>query len=203
MPARTAPPTSRRERQKQDREQRLYAAAMELFAKHGYDEVTVQAITDRADLSKGVFFNYFESKAHVLLRYHGKLMDEFLDHGRSLRGKSARSLFQRMFAGMARILRREGPLAEMLVLRMPVDPGLRAAERSTTPTVLELYQSFVQRGIDADELPARLDRETAIGLLSDIWLASLRSWVNDGRERSLEAQVRRKVDLAFRGLAAR
>ncbi len=203
MSASPSPPTSRRERQKLDREHRLYAAAMALFAKHGYDEVTVQAITNRADLSKGVFFNYFESKAHVLLRYHGELLDEFFELGRSLRGKSARSLFQRMFAGMARIFVREGPLAEMLVLRMPVDPGLRAAERGTTPAALELYRSFLQRGIDAGELPARLDRETAIGILSDIWLASLRKWVNDGREGSLEAQVRRKVDLAFRGLAAR
>jgi len=176
---------------------------MALFAKHGYDEVTVQAITDRADLSKGVFFNYFESKAHVLLRYHGELMDEFLDHGSSLRGKSARSLFQHMFSGMARIFEREGPLAEMLVLRMPVDPGLQAAERGKTPAVMELYQSFVQRGIDTGELPTRLDREIAIGILSDIWLSSLRRWVSDGREFSLEAQVRRKVALAFRGLTAR
>ena len=203
MPARTSLPTSRRERQKQDRQQRLYVAAMALFAKHGYDEITVQAITDRADLSKGAFFNYFESKAHGLLRYHGELMDEFLEHGRSLRGKSARSLFQRMFSGMARIFEREGPLAEMLVLRMPVDPGLQAAERGTTPAVMELYQSFIQRGIDTGELPARLDRETAIGILSDIWLASLRRWVSDGREESLVARVRRKVDLAFRGLVVR
>lgn len=49
----------------------------------------------------------------------------------------------------------------------------------------------------------QLDRETDIGILSDIWLASLRRWVNDGRERSLEVQVRRKVDLDLRGLAAR
>lgn len=104
---------------------------------------------------------------------------------------------------MARIYRREGPLAEILVLRMPVDPGLQAEERGKTPAVLELYQSFVSRGIDAGELPAKLDRETAIGILSDIWLASLRRWVNDGRERSLEVQVRRKVDLDLRGLAAR
>lgn len=89
MPTRTSRPISRRERQKRDRERRLYAAAVKLFAKHGFDEVTVQAIADRADLSKRAFFNYFESKAHVLVRYHGKRVDEFLDHGRSLRGESA------------------------------------------------------------------------------------------------------------------
>lgn len=47
------------------------------------------------------------------------------------------------------------------------------------------------------------DRETAIGISSDIWLVSLRRWICDGREFSLEAQVRCKVALAFRGLVVR
>jgi AcrR family transcriptional regulator len=41
-------------------------AAMDLFARHGFSETTVEEITRVADVGKGTFFNYFPSKEHVL-----------------------------------------------------------------------------------------------------------------------------------------
>lgn len=41
-------------------------AALELFAEHGYDETTVTQITERAGMSRRLFFYYFESKDDIL-----------------------------------------------------------------------------------------------------------------------------------------
>jgi AcrR family transcriptional regulator len=57
---------SRRERKKFETEQRLIKAAMELVSLHGVFDVTVEQITERADVGKGTFFNYFPSKEHLL-----------------------------------------------------------------------------------------------------------------------------------------
>jgi AcrR family transcriptional regulator len=59
-------PLSRRERKKQETRQGLLEAALALFRESGYDETTVEEITDRADVAKGTFFNYFPSKEALL-----------------------------------------------------------------------------------------------------------------------------------------
>ena len=55
----------RRERRAAETRVRLFRAAIGLFAKRGFANVTVEDITDAADVGKGTFFNYFESKEHV------------------------------------------------------------------------------------------------------------------------------------------
>lgn len=55
----------RRERRAAETRVRLFRTAMQLFAKHGFSNVTVEDITEAADVGKGTFFNYFESKEHV------------------------------------------------------------------------------------------------------------------------------------------
>lgn len=44
----------------------LIGAAWELFARNGYDATPVQAIIDKAGVSKGTFYHYFSSKEEVL-----------------------------------------------------------------------------------------------------------------------------------------
>lgn len=57
---------SRRERKKFETEQKLIKAAIALVSEKGLFEVTVEQITERADVGKGTFFNYFPSKEHLL-----------------------------------------------------------------------------------------------------------------------------------------
>src|SRR5437764_6163650 len=63
------PADSRRLRRSAELRERLFRAALSLFAKKGYAETTVEDITESADLGKGTFFNYFPSKEHVLLGF--------------------------------------------------------------------------------------------------------------------------------------
>lgn len=60
---------NRRERRSADIRQRLFRAALHLFAQRGYQKTTVEDITETADVGKGTFFNYFPTKQHVLATY--------------------------------------------------------------------------------------------------------------------------------------
>src|SRR6266567_2967437 len=62
-------PKSRRLRRSAELRERLFRAALSLFAKKGFAETTVEDITQEADLGKGTFFNYFPSKEHVLMAF--------------------------------------------------------------------------------------------------------------------------------------
>jgi AcrR family transcriptional regulator len=63
------PRTGRRERHRTETRERLFRAALRLFAEQGYLETTVEDITEAADVGKGTFFNYFQTKEHVLATF--------------------------------------------------------------------------------------------------------------------------------------
>ncbi|AUG29803.1 MULTISPECIES: TetR/AcrR family transcriptional regulator [Microbacterium] len=77
------PPLGRRERQKQDKLARITAAASDLFAKHGVDEVTTQQIADAADIGTGTLFLYAKTKGELLLLVQNAHYADALKRGRA------------------------------------------------------------------------------------------------------------------------
>lgn len=61
-----APAIGRRQRRAAETRLRLFRCALVLIAERGLPNVTVEDITEAADVGKGTFFNYFETKEHVL-----------------------------------------------------------------------------------------------------------------------------------------
>lgn len=76
-------PVGRRERNKQQKLDRITAAAAELFAERGVDEVTTQEIADRADIGAGTLFLYAKTKGELLLLVQNSTYAEALEQGRS------------------------------------------------------------------------------------------------------------------------
>jgi AcrR family transcriptional regulator len=60
------PFVGRRERRANETRMRLFRCALALITERGLPNVKVEDITEAADVGKGTFFNYFESKDHVL-----------------------------------------------------------------------------------------------------------------------------------------
>lgn len=75
-------PLGRRERNKLDKLARITAAAGELFAERGVDDVTTQEIADKADIGTGTLFLYAKTKGELLLLVQNSMYAEALDRGR-------------------------------------------------------------------------------------------------------------------------
>ncbi len=54
--------------------EKILAAALELFANKGYDATSIDSIAKKAGISKGLIYNYFESKKSILLAIFGDAM---------------------------------------------------------------------------------------------------------------------------------
>jgi AcrR family transcriptional regulator len=80
----TAPQrVGRRERNKQEKLDRITAAASELFAERGVDEVTTQEIAEKADIGTGTLFLYAKNKGELLLLVQNTTYADALVEGRA------------------------------------------------------------------------------------------------------------------------
>lgn len=67
---------SRRERKKQKTKDNILRAARHLFEEKGFENTSIEEITEKADVSRGTFFNHFISKDSLLA---GIIEDEVED----------------------------------------------------------------------------------------------------------------------------
>jgi len=57
---------NRRDRKREETRSKLLAAAMTEFAKHGLYATRIEDITESADIAKGTFYNYFNSRQDLV-----------------------------------------------------------------------------------------------------------------------------------------
>ena len=76
-------PVGRRERNKQEKLDRITAAARALFAEHGVDEVTTQQVADKADIGTGTLFLYAKNKGELLLLVQNSAYADALVRGKA------------------------------------------------------------------------------------------------------------------------
>lgn len=70
--ARTADSGGRLARSKREKRERIFAAAAALFGERGFDGVTTQEISDRADVAAGTLFRYAASKGDLFLMVYNE-----------------------------------------------------------------------------------------------------------------------------------
>jgi len=194
----------RRSRRSLEHRERLFRAALHLFAKKGFAETTVEDITNAADLGKGTFFNYFPSKEHILLAF-GEMQLAKL--------QSAVEQARRTSEPMPQFLRSLGERMTQEPTRNPaIVRAILQAYLSSTPVreamldlqkrVLALHSEMIllgqQRGEIRDDLPAleiaQVFRQAIFGTLL-IW-----TLYGDG---SLLPRMESNFEVLWKGLAPR
>ena len=70
-----------RARQKADRNRRILEAATSLFRDVGYDSARIEDIADRAEVSVGTFYNYYQNKGDILVATVSMEVEEVLEAG--------------------------------------------------------------------------------------------------------------------------
>ncbi|HEX7701453.1 MAG TPA: helix-turn-helix domain-containing protein, partial [Kofleriaceae bacterium] len=66
--------------QKRERRRQILEAAKHVFAEAGYHGASIHAIIDRADIARGTFYLYFESKSAVFSSILDEAMEQLRRH---------------------------------------------------------------------------------------------------------------------------
>lgn len=73
-----------REKQKLAREQRILKAATTLFNRDGYDKTRIEDIAEIAEISAGTAYNYYKSKADLLIAVVSMEVEESFEAGKKV-----------------------------------------------------------------------------------------------------------------------
>jgi AcrR family transcriptional regulator len=206
MPAATtvskpSPSPGRRERKAAETRERIFHAAIELFAQRGLHNVTVEQITERADVGKGTFFNYFSGKEEVLA-YFGASQVERLTEA-AARGEIRGSAPERIVQ-IVRILACHPALTQDLsraLLVAYLHLGTDAEQYCPTVwQVTDLLAEIIRAGqSDGVFSRERSPEDTALFVLGQFFLAQL-TWCTGYSPGPLAETAGRFVALAVDAL---
>lgn len=203
-PELAAPPSDRRQRRSAEIRERLFRAALSLFAKKGFAETTVEDITEAADVGKGTFFNYFRSKDHILIAF-GEMQ------------------LAKLEAAIAEVRRTNEPISEFLRSlgsRMIQEPArnpeimraLLQAYLSTTPVreamldlqkrVQALHTQMIRLGQEQGEIRNDLPAEEIAYAFRQTIFGTVLIWSLYG-DATLHARIDSAFNLLWTGIAAR
>lgn len=194
----------RRQRRASQIRERLFRAALDLFAQHGFADTTVEDITNAADVGKGTFFNYFPSKDHLLLAFAEMQLAKLQSVIENLRstGEPVPQFFRTLAVRMTEEPGRNPSIVRALLLAnlssTPVREGMRVNQARGHKLLTDFVQIGQERGEVRNDLPAgdiaQVFRQTVFGTLL-VW-----SLYGDD---SLASRISTALDVLWQGLSPR
>ncbi len=167
-----------RERRKASTRRALEDAALELFARDGFDATTIETIAAAADVSPRTFFRYFASKDDVVNPQREARQAQLREEVRGLAAtltdlEVAAAAFAALCpsfeAERDRMLLRRQAAATSPALRGRMQDVVHSWQR----TLLEALA--VRRGVDVREVEVQVAAATAVAL----WQTAIMRWLSD------------------------
>ena len=192
----------RRQRRAAETRLRLFRCALQLFAERGFPNVTVEDITEAADVGKGTFFNYFESKDHVL----GVMAEIQLGKVREAltlaeSGKQTiYSVLHRLFLRVAEEPGRSPDLARALISSFLASEGVRGLIDRNMSEGRKMVAQIVAAGQKRGEIDPHLKKEKVAIQLQQAFMGTLLLWSLQGQP-ALETWIEESFQHFWRAIA--
>jgi len=192
----------RRQRRAAETRLRLFRCALQLFAERGFPNVTLEDITEAADVGKGTFFNYFESKDHVL----GVMAEIQLGKVREAvtlaesRKRTIYSVLHRLFLRVAEEPGRSPDLARALISSFLASERVRSLVDRKLREGRKMVAQVVAAGQKRGEIDSRLKKEKVALQLQQAVMGTLLLWSLEGQP-ALEAWIEGSFQHFWRAIA--
>ncbi len=203
----TEPALGRRERKKEETKRRIYVAALELFHEKGFERTTVDEITERADVAKGTFFNYFPHKESVL----SFLSQEWLKRVEEVAALPHRDAAEWITALFTAVASAHGENRELthLVVTAGMDQMFCPEPVASRSRFISLVNAAVVEGQRRGEFRCDLAPDVIYLALGASFMGTLLWWAGHGHpgdpevpDVGLEDSVRQQLQVVFDGIRA-
>ena len=192
----------RRERKKEDTRMRIFRAAVELFHEKGFEATTVDEITERADVGKGTFFNYFPRKESVLAYLSEMQLAEAEEKASDIlaAASSAREKTLELLTGVAATYEEFPEVSRLAVVELMKRV---ASTREVHQRWRDLMVRILEQGRQTGEIRPDVDLERAAILLNLVFIGTVFMWATlPGFASALRDEMRERLTLVMDGLTA-
>lgn len=195
-----------REEKKEQLKRNIYRTAGKLFREKGYEETRIEDITQRLQISRATFFNYYPSKDSILhqiaeeaVRFYRRRLEEEITARASAREK-IHHLLEEMGKGIEADKRfYRAVFLEIMRGQMGLVGGQVLMEKAT---VGDLTTSIIAQGQEQGELrvayPAQQLAEILVGTYNNVIL----NWLHSDTEYSLVQRLKEAADFFLSSSAA-
>lgn len=197
------PPVGRRQRNKNEKLQRITRAARALFHRQGFDQTTTAQIAKAAGVGEGTLFLYVAQKEDLLILAFTSEMAEVVTKAAAAVDRRAESIEQLMgFFDELLAFHEADPILARSFLR---EVGfLRNPERDYgfgNITVIETLADIVERARSRGAIAADIVTDTAANLLFSAYWFCLRGWAHgEMTAAQFRDRLREMLQLALRGM---
>lgn len=194
---------SRRERKKFETEQRLIKAAMELVSLHGVFDVTVEQITERADVGKGTFFNYFPSKEHLLASIFDSKREQVAMAGDLMREATDIKAALHKFVQFAiNEPKRTPQMVQSIFSSSLTNPAVREPFCALINEGRNTIRIALERGQEVGQVRTDMKALEMAKFLQQVLLGTQAIWAMSDPSSDLDERIEVAFEIYWRGIAA-
>jgi AcrR family transcriptional regulator len=173
-------------------------AALRLFAERGYDATTVKDITSAADVAKGTFFNYFDTKEAILPAIAAHRLEQLQEALAPERG-APDSPIARIKLALGLVA--ESPLCQKQLADKLFTAIMHHREIGPGLALRDLLAEQVRQAQANGEIQSDLDPQYLAGVIRALFFQRLVMWHQGHRPASLRDLIDGSVDLLLDGAA--
>jgi AcrR family transcriptional regulator len=193
---------SRRERKKDETRHRIFHAAIDLFRKQGFEQTTVDDITEQADVAKGTFFNYFRRKDAVLAYLSENRLQAIEEDAEAFlaEARPAREKLMELYSTAASAYEEDRELSRYVLVEL-----MTRMFSPTEEVVMRWHEQIVRlvtQGQENGELRRDLAPLRVEAVLTGLYYATLYEWVCRADSFSPVEELRARLTLALEGIAS-
>ena len=210
-------PTGRRERRRQETRERLFEAAVRLLSEREFEAVTVEAITEAADVGKGTFFNYFPNKEAVVGYFFEYKSSRLVEAARrvnaseilpetaadDLPGGPIWQKMLRVFSLCSDSPKENQRMSRTLLSLVLTNIEVRRTYELMMQKIGNLTRGFIEEAQRSGEVRTDLTAEQIVCHLHMVHLGAVSYWAYSESPESMEIMIHRSYHLLWEGVASR
>ena len=174
--------------QKEETRKKVFGTALNLFAAKGFDNTTIEEITQKAKVAKGTFYTFFTKKEDILVHY---LNDKIVQsHDRFMLNPDAPFLkqYQALISNYLKYIFRNKNFARILLKERIMSQGIinNPYESKVKTTIAQLVDLAKRQ----KEISKEVNTKTVVDVISGLNTLYIIYWVNGTLKNKEECVAR-------------